>query len=346
MDSLPKPRTINDLASSLGVSSMTIHRAIAGKPDIAPKTRDRILAEIERLGWRPNIAARGLRQGKTFTLGILVTSTVASFLPEILQGLDQTAEEKGYHTFVSVHDDDVTRVERHLHTLHSKGVDGLVVQPTAGGEEGAALCEVLRDTPVVAIMREARGFTGPTILVDDRQGGRLAARHLLSLGHRRIGVLGYVDSGFSRYRREGCEQALREAGQALRTEWTVTDLPARDDAGREAVARLLSLPERPTALFCASDRLAALAIQTALRLGLRVPEDVSIVGYNDDAWVEALETPLTTVAQPKLEVGELAARMVLTATGGAGSETESFPERTVLQPWLVARASTGPVPRV
>jgi len=338
-----KTPTISDLAAHLGVSSMTIHRAISGKPDISVKTRDRILAEIERLGWRPNIAARGLRQGKTFTLGILVTNTVASFLPDILQGLNQSAEEHGYHTFVSVHENDVARAERHLQTLQSKGVDGLVHYPTESGAEVESVNRALHSLPIVVIMREMPGFAGPSILVDDRQGGRLAGEHLLELGHTRIGCLGYRDSGFSRLRREGCAEAIQAAGLALRPEWTVTDLEASDAAGREAAARVLSTAPRPTALFCASDRLAALALQAAAALGLRVPGDLSVVGYNDDPWLPMLQVPLTTVAQPKLEVGERAARRVLPP--GPEADGEEPPARTVLQPWLITRASTGPAPR-
>lgn len=314
---------------------MTIHRAIAGKPDIAPRTRERILAEIERLGWRPNIAARGLRQGKTFTLGILVSNVAASFLPEILQGVDRTAEEQGYHTFVSVHEHDLTRAERHLRSLASKGVDGIVYYPTESGAEGELLNELLQDIPVVTVMRPVPGFTGATVLVDDRAGGEMAARHLLELGHDQLGFLGYRDIDFAADRRIGFEETVRRAGAELRPEWEVHDLAPGDASARDVALRILSLPKRPTALFCASDRLAARAMQAAFDLGLRVPEDLSILGYNGDAWGALLAVPLTTVAQPRSAVGEQAARLVL----DSGAREEA---RVVVQPTLLLRASTAP----
>jgi len=317
---------------------MTIHRAIAGKPDIAPGTRDRILAEIQRLGWRPNIAARGLRQGKTFTLGILVSNVAASFLPEILQGVDRTAEDQGYHTFVSVHEHDPARAEGHLRSLESKGVDGIVYYPTESGAEGALLNEILRAIPVVTVMRPVRGFEGACVHVDDQVGGEMAAAHLLGLGHRALGFLGYRDSDFVAYRWTGFEDAVRAGGGEVLPECTVNDLAPGDDAARHAAARILSQPQRPTALFCASDRLAARAMQAAFLLGLRVPEDISILGYNGDPWGALLAVPLTTVAQPRFEVGKQAARLVL-------APTVSGQQNVVLAPTMLQRASTTRPPK-
>ncbi|MGV3719511.1 MAG: LacI family DNA-binding transcriptional regulator [Actinomycetota bacterium] len=339
MEQQLKPRTISDLAELLGVSSMTIHRAIAGKPDIASSTRDRILAEIERLGWRPNIAARGLRQGKTFTLGILVSNVAASFLPEILQGVDRAAEDQGYHTFVSVHEHDPVRAERHLRSLESKGVDGIVYYPTESGAEGALLNGILRTIPVVTVMRPVQDFAGSCVQVDDRAGGEMAAGHLLDLGHRTLGFIGYRDSDFVAHRWAGFQNTVEAAGAEILPDCTVTDLAPGDDAARHAAARILSQPERPTALFCASDRLAARAMQAALVLGLRVPEDISILGYNGDPWGALLASPLTTVAQPRFEVGKQAARLVL-------SPSASDQQRVVLAPAMLRRASTARPPKV
>lgn len=317
---------------------MTVHRAISGKPDVAPKTRARILAEVERLGWRPNMAARGLRQGKTYTLGILVSNVSASFLPEILQGIDQTAEAEGYHTFVCVHEHEVARAERHLQTLCSKGVDGIVYYPTPGRTEAELLNEIQRATPLAVIMRDIPEFTGPSVLMDDRLGGRLAVRHLLELGHRRIGFVGYADNEFSHLRWQGFLDELEAWGIAPQPEWTFRGVPDRVPA-IDAVHGILDRERRPTALFCASDRLAAWAMQAALARGLRIPDELSLVGYNGDPWAELLAVPLTTVAQLRQEVGTLAAQKVLDPPA-AGEEGR----RVVLEPRLVVRSSSGPAP--
>jgi DNA-binding LacI/PurR family transcriptional regulator len=330
-----KPRTIGEVAAHLGVSAMTVHRAIAGKPDVAPKTRARILAEVERLGWRPNMAARGLRQGKTYTLGVLVSNVSASFLPEILQGIDRTAEAEGYHTFVCVHEHELERAERHLQNLRSKGVDGIVYYPTPDGAEAALLNEIQRTTPIAVVMREVPGFTGPSVRIDDRLGGRLAVRHLLELGHTRIGFVGYVDNDFSHLRWQGYLEELAAWEISPRPGWTFRGVPIQVPAV-DAVREILEQPDRPTALFCASDRLAAWAMQAALAVGLRVPDELSLVGYNGDPWGELLSVPLTTVAQLRFEVGVEAAQRVLSP-----SEDEEG-RRVVLEPRLVTRASTGP----
>ncbi len=338
MDSTAEVKTIRDLAASLGVSVMTVHRAIAGKPDISPKTRERVLAEIERLGWRPNMAARGLRQGKTFTLGILVSNVAASFLPEVLQGFNQTAETAGCHTFVSVHEHQPERAIRHLKTLQSKGVDGIILYPTQSGAEAEVVSNVARSIPIVLVMREIEGLVLPAVLVDDVAAGRLAGEHLLGLGHRSIGFVGYADSVFSQQRREGFEAALAIQGVAMRPEWIIPDLEAQGDGAR-AARRILTASDRPTALFCASDRLAARAIQAATGLGLRIPDDLSIMGCNADPWGDLLTPPLSTVDQCRSQVGSRAALCIL------DPEYRTLEAQCLtVAPTLVPRGSTGPFP--
>jgi DNA-binding LacI/PurR family transcriptional regulator len=330
------PRTITELAARLGVSTMTVHRAISGKPDIAAGTRDRILGEIERLGWRPNMAARGLRQGRTYTLGILISDVAASFLPEVLRGIDRAAEARGYHTFVCTHEHEPLRAERHLRTLQSKGVDAMVHYPTHACDEAPLLNDIALHTPAVVVMRDLPGFDGPAVLVDDVQGGRLAARHLAQLGHRQIAMLGYEEGDFAAARRRGFLEGMAEAGLSVPENWLVRVDPT-DRGARGATRALFAGGSRPTALFCSSDRIAARAMQELADLGIRVPQDVSVIGFNGDPWGGLLAAPLTTVAQPRHEVGERAARLVLE---GAGPDQER--RRLVLEPSLVLRASTAP----
>ena len=321
----------------LGVSSMTVHRAIAGKPDIAPRTRTRIMAEVKRLGWRPNMAARGLRVGKSHTLGVLVSNVSASFLPEILQGIDAAAEERGYHSLVCVHEHEPARATTHLRTLQSKGVDGIILYPTTEGKEVGLLNTLVRTVPLAAVMRRPTGFSGASVCVDDEAGGRLAAEHLLSLGHRHLAILHYDEHALSGERRRGFGLSVDAAGVPAPAERSV---PLRDDAAaRAAVRSLLDAASRPTAVFCVSDRLAALALQTAVELGLAVPRDLSIVGYNGEDWGCLLSPPLTSVEQPRRQIGEQAARLVLGDPPEAGAPPG--PELR-LPPGLIVRGSTGP----
>lgn len=337
MDQPGSFRTIRDLAVHLGVSTMTVHRAIAGKPDISARTRARILEEIERLDWRPNIAARGLRQGKTFTLGILVSNVAASFLPEVLQGVDRTAEAHGYHTFVCVHEHDTDRAVKHLRVLQSKGVDGILLYPTYHGGEAAVAAEVSRTTPLVLMMRELEDAPLPAVLVGDREAGRLAAEHLRSLGHTRLAFLGYRESWFSEQRQRGFLERLGEEGIRLPPQSIAT--VAGQNEGTEAAVRLLRQAPPPTALFCGSDRLAARALHAARSLAIRVPEALSVLGSNGDAWTELLSPGLSTIAQPRTEVGILAARLALSGAAD-GKEVRHL----VLRPYPILRSSISHAP--
>ncbi len=325
---------------------MTIHRAIANKPDISEKTRNRILAEIQRLGWQPNIAARGLRQGKTFTLGILVSNVSVSFLPEILQGVDRTAEEAGCHTFVCVHEHDPARAVRHLQTLQSKGVDGIILYPTLAGEEAVVVEQIRQTTPVVLIMRALPGTACPAIVTDEARCGELAAEHLLDLRHKRIGFIGYEDTEIARVRRDQFALTLARAGFPPAEERFLDNLSSRAlQSG--TILEYLSTTDRPTAVFCASDRIATHTIQAAHRLGLQVPGDLSVLGSNGDAWAELTSPPLSTIAQPRTQLGIQAARAVLFCNGDphAGSDPSSsaptVPD-TRLKPHLLLRGSTAP----
>jgi LacI family transcriptional regulator len=220
-------------------------------------------------------------------------------------------------------------------------VDGLVYYPTEAGTEGALLNELHESMPVVTLMRSVPGFRGSSVEVDDYLGGVLAARHLLELGHRSLGFLGYGDNNyFSAERLRGFEDTVRGAGIALRPEWVAADLELGDDPARRAAARILTGVERPTALFCASDRLAARAMQAALALGLRVPHDLSLLGFNGEPWTGLAATPLTTIAQPRQELGQRAAQVVLSPE--ASSDRSG---RIVLAPSLVPSASTAPAPK-
>lgn len=347
MESPEGPRTIADLAAHLGVSSMTIHRAIADKPDISERTRARILAEIKRLGWQPNIAARSLRQGRTFTLGILVSNVSVSFLPEILLGVDRTAEEANCHTFVCVHEHDPGRAIQHLRSLQSKGVDGIILYPTLLGAEAEVVQQIRQATPVVLIMRSLPGIDCPAIVTDEVRCGELAAEHLLELGHRRMGYIGYRDTEISRARRDGYAQVLARAGHPLAADRILDALSSRA-LERDAILEYLSGRRRPTAVFCGSDRIAARTIQAAHRLGLRVPGDLSVLGSNGESWGELTSPPLTTIAQPRVQLGAYAARAVLCSDANPRLRAPRAPlpahpvADTGLIPRLIPRASTAP----
>lgn len=325
--------TMAEIAPRLGVSVMTVHRAVTGKPDISPRTRERILQEVERLGWSPNFLARGLREGRTLTLAVLVADLCTPPAAELVAAILDTAETYDRTMIVAAHGNDAARAQHQLRLLRSRGIDGLIYCPADAGE-GALLNLLLASIPAVVILERLPEFDGPTILADHRYGGFLAGSHLLELGHRRLAFLEHGDArGAVLW--DGFQEPLRER--------LLLPTPARlrlgtgvpDDRMAIAVREVLLSTPRPTGLFCASAQLAALALRAALSLHLRVPEDLSVVCYGDTAEPAFWQVPPTAVALPNAEIGRRAASTLLTPPRPGAARC------SVVRPRLVCRQSSG-----
>jgi DNA-binding LacI/PurR family transcriptional regulator len=335
--SSPRPVTTHDVAARAGVSQATVSLVLGRNPRarVAEATRARVLRAAEELGYRPNILARGLVRGRSYALGVIVPDLANPFFLDVLTGVQRVAAEAGY--VVLPGDVREGSPERHLEALRARQVDGVVLD----GFGAAALPEeALADLRVVLVDEPSERWPG--VASDTLQAGRLAAAHLLGLGHRRLAFLGPAsDVHALRMRERGFVRALREAGGSLPSE-RLRRVPPTVAGGQGGMKALLGLAERPTAVFCANDLLALGALKACLAAGVRVPEEVSLVGCDDVEMARVVTPELTTVAVPARELGARAARLLLRRLDRP--EEPRRPSRP-LPVKLVVRGTTGPAPR-
>jgi DNA-binding LacI/PurR family transcriptional regulator len=334
-----KAVTIRDVARHAGVSVATASRALNGKQVVNPQTRDRILAVMEELGFAPSPAARRLSLGRTLTIGVVVSFLTRPQAAERLRGVDAVLTDSEFD-LVIYNVESVQKRDHYLATLaQSQRADGLLVMSLPPAEAGPVLAR--GPVPMVFIDVHTPSVAGmPRVIGDDVAGGALAARHLVELGHRRIAFVGDAVAdpfGFtsSRDRQEGLTQELAATGIVIPPEWIGHGAHGRYEA-RDQARRMLSSDDRPTAIFAASDTQALGVIAAARDLGLRVPDDLSVVGYDD---IEAADyVGLTTIRQQLFESGRRGAEILLAEIENRSEQ----PAIAELTPELVVRATTAP----
>jgi LacI family transcriptional regulator/LacI family repressor for deo operon, udp, cdd, tsx, nupC, and nupG len=334
-----KAATIRDVARLAGVSVATASRALNGSEVVNAQTRDRILAVMEELRFTPSPAARRLSLGRTLTVGVVVSFLTRPQAAERLRGVDVVLTDSEFD-LVIYNVESVQKRDHYLGTLaHSKRTDGLLVLSLPPPK--AAVSALSRGlVPVVFIdVHSAAIATMPRVVGDDVAGGALAARHLVALGHRDIGFIGDAVAdpfGFtsSRDRQEGLIRELRSAGVKIPPEWIGHGAHGRYEA-RALAGRMLTGKRRPTAIFAASDTQALGVIAAASEAGLHVPDDLSVIGYDD---IEAADyVGLTTIRQQLFESGRRGAEILLAEI----AQRSDRPPVAHLTPELVVRATTA-----
>ncbi len=328
--------THKDVAAQARVSVATVSYVINNGPRrVAAETRERVEEAIAALGYYPSEVARSLRLQQSSTVGLIIPDSANPFYAEIARELERACTEEGLLVLLCNSDRDPQRERRFVHMLRAKQVDGVVITPQ--GDVQALLQPLLAaHIPVVVLERALAGVH--CIAIDDLEGGRAATQHLIDLGHRRIGVIRHQSTALSMQRHQGYQQALAAAGIPYRSAFIIENGPTQAD-GYKAMLALLALPQRPTAVFTHNDIMALGAMRAIYDSGLRVPEDVSLVGYDDITTAAYLAPPLTTVRSPKTEMGVLAARTVLRLV-----QEPDWPAQTVTLPVrLIVRASTAKV---
>lgn len=331
---------IKEVARHAGVSLGTVSNVLNRPDTVAPATRQRVLDAIRALGYVRNDSARQLRAGHSRTVAIVVLDVANPFFTDVVRGAEQVVEEAGAMLVVCNSGEDSGRELRHLELLEEQRVRGVLITPVGHGRQANLDKLVDRGIPVVLVDRGSGRASRCSVAVDDVLGGRLAMDHLLDQGHRRIAFLGGPFSiAQVAERHAGAAAALDERGSGadLRVA-TTTSLTVA--AGRRAAEELLALParQRPTAVFCANDLIALGVLQEVTARGLRVPADLAIVGYDDIEFAAAAAVPLTSVRQPAVTMGALAAELLLEETEDTGAPHEH--RRVVLAPELVVRRSS------
>jgi LacI family transcriptional regulator len=318
------------------VSIGTVSNVLNRPHVVAPATRERVRRVIEDLGYVRNESARHLRSGTGRTIGLVLLDLGNPFFADFARGVEERASEEGYSLIVCNSNEDTVREDAYLTVLEERRVHGVLIVPTTQETNRVERLRA-RGTPVVRVThRTSDDECG--VGVDDLRGGELAMGHLLALGHERVA---YVTSASHVWptdeRREGALIAARKAGVAEAVLQDVSVEHLNVAHGRDAGERLLGLRPRPTAVFCANDLVALGVLQVMIRYGIRVPQDMAIVGYDDIEFASAAAIPLTSVRQPRHLMGRTAAELLLAEASG---DPEHVHRRVVLQPELVVRAST------
>lgn len=330
--------TIYDVAREAGVSIAAVSQVMNGKGKISEERRTEILKVMEKLNYQPSVIASALTGKKTYTLGLLVPDISNPFFAEIARAVEDQGHNLGYSLVICSTDNKDERVERYLSLLQQKSVDGMIIG--TGMDNKDMLTPLLeRSIPVVMIAREMPDLAVHTVVVDDLVGGTLSARHLLELGHTRMAILAeHAKVISSRERVKGFLTTLEEAGIQLPDDRVRNCRYTVEDGKREAI-ELLEKPaaERPTALFCCNDMLAIGALQAAKQLKLRVPEDVSVIGFDNTILASVTDPPLTTIAQPIEPMGKKVVDLLIHEL----KKKSQAKQRVVMLPELIIRQSTA-----
>jgi LacI family transcriptional regulator len=330
------PVTIGDVARKAGVGRGTVSRVLNNKPNVDPDTRAKVQAVIDELDFVPSAAARRLSSGRSFSVGVVVPFLTRPSVVERLRGIELSLVQLGLD-MITMNVESAERRDAVLRTIaRPERIDGLILMSITPHEDELARIQA---TGLPLVLLDAHHRAVPRVVMDDVDGGRIAARHLLELGHRSIGFVGDVPRpgfGFasSRLRLRGVEEALRAEGLAIREDHLGLAEHSRQNARRSAEMILRRL-DRPTAIVCASDTEAIGVLEAAQALGLQVPGDVSVIGYDD---VEAADfVGLTTIRQPLSESGERAVARLEALIDGR----DTGPLRDVMPVSIVVRRTTG-----
>ena len=331
---------MKDIARDLGVSAVTVSKVLRGHPDIGQATKDRVLERVRELKYRPNLMARSLVTGRTFMVAFVVPDLVHGFFSEIAITVSTELRKHGYSILIAWTAENPEVQSSEIQHLLSMGIDAMIVATTGDDTSSFELLEE-RGVPYLLFDREVPGLKVPFVGGDDVLAGRMATQHLIDRGCTRIGHIRGPSMSPGLRRLEGYRLALAEAGLPSNENYTVTTLDDGERSfqhGFEATKRLLAIKPRIDGLFCFNDPLAIGAIEAVFAAGLRVPDDVAIIGCGNHPMGEALRLPLSTIDQDMKALGEKCAKGVLALL--SGPEKAADPRRYILKPGLVVRASS------
>ncbi len=333
----PRTATIRDVAQLAGVSTATVSKVVNNIPYVSDETRQQVLDAIEYLNYHPNSIARGLRKNKTATIGLITDDIEGVFTMAMMRGVEEIASKHGFHVFLCNSYGDMERERAHLQALVAKQVDGIILMSGYRVQERGAPALDLRDIPVAYLYQYTADLAAPCIVPDDHGGGALGTRHLIDLGHKRLGFINGPDHfEATRARLQGYKETLEQAGIAY-DPGLVRAGKWHQRSGYLLTHELMTLNHPPDALFCASDSLAAGAIDALHELNFRIPEDVAVVGFDNRYFSAHQRPPLTSVALPLYEMGVLAADLLMDPAKEQHKQHEIF----TVECSLVVRQSCG-----
>jgi LacI family transcriptional regulator len=331
---------LNPLAGFLGLSTVSVSKALRSHPDISEETRKRVQKRVEELNYQPNLAARALITGRTCTIGLVVPDLLHPFFAQVAKAISAGIREQGYSLIITSSEEDAALERREIDHLLARRVDGMVIASAQWTVESFRSIETRR-IPYVLIDRRFVGLAANFVGVDDEAVGFLGTAHLVGQGCERIAHIRGPETSTAIGRLEGFKRALAEAGRAPLAGYIVSIGTSGDDRGEpggyEAARRLLSLPTRPDGIFCFNDPIALGAMRAILDAGLRIPEDIAVVGCGNVLYSDFLRVPLTSVDQDSEAIGRFAAEMALSLMA---DRDPAPPITRLVSPKVVVRASS------
>ncbi len=333
------PVRLKDIAEELGVSTVTVSKVLRGHADVGPTTRARVLERMQALNYRPNMLARGLAGGKTYTVGLVVPDLLQPFFAEFAKSLGGVLRAHHRALLLASSEEDPLLEEQEIRTLVQRGVDVVLL---ASCRDDVRLMPELGDDPVPLVLVDRRFSTMETNFVgsDDVCAGELATEHLIELGRSRIAHIGGSRTSPSIDRAAGYRRALQRHGLAVPERYLIVRERVEehgDRIGFSAMQHLLSLSAPPDAVFCYNDLTAVGAMQAVLEAGLRIPEDVALVGCGNFRYADYLRVPLSSIDQGTAELGRAAGELAIDLVNGPRAASRSV----VLEPKLVVRSSSA-----
>ena len=327
--------TIKDVAKHAGVSTSTVSHVLNKTRFVSDDISERVMVAVNELNYAPSALARSLKVNHTRTFGMLVTTSTNPFFGEVLKGVERRCYEQGYNLILCNTEGDPERMKSTLDTLLQKRVDGLLLMCSELEEDAFDLFSRHQPVPTVVMDWGPIGFDSDKIQDNSHHGGYLATKHLIEQGHTKIGCLtGPLDKLPAQQRLSGFIQAMEEAGLDIKQKWIASG-NFECEGGEEAFEEIRSHGELPTALFVSNDMMAMGVINTAHKYGLNVPEDLSIIGYDDIKIAKYITPSLTTIHQPKHRLGQMAVDTLLDKISSKRTSNQVIQ----LEPTLVTRNS-------
>jgi LacI family transcriptional regulator len=335
--------TIKDIARELGISPSTVSRALKDHPDISIETKKAVNELAERLNYQPNIVALSLRQRKTNTIGVIIPEVVHFFFSTVVSGIEDVAYEAGYNVILTQSNESYQREVIDMKALFNSRVDGMLLSLSRETTNFDHIESIIsKGVPIVFYDRMYNNPNTSKVIVDDYVGAKEAVLHLIDQGCKRIAHLeGAPNLILSKDRLRGYQDALIERNMEVRDTYTLVCPSGSFEEGKKATRKLLTMSSPPDAIFCNNDPMAMGCMMAIKEKGLKIPDDVAVVGYSNWFFGEIMDPSLTTVDQPGFEMGQEAARLLIRQIEARDKDQgETIPETKILKTRLIIRNSS------
>jgi len=329
--------TLRDVAREAGVSVGLVSRVLNNQGYFSERTKSKVLKMVEKLKYKPDAIARGLKTKRTKVIGVIISDVVAFFFTSLVRGIEDVANQNGHSVILCDTDEDPVKEREYISALYERNVDGLIISSSPGNQSYVKKLAQSR-IPLILVDRKIKGLRVPSVVVDNEGGAYEVVHYLIGLGHRRIGIItGLKAVSTTTERLAGYERALKEHHLPLEPE-LVKEGNDRMDKAQEATREFLKMKNPPSALFASSEPMIAGTVQVLKENRIKIPQEMSLVGFDDPTWASFMEPPLTTVRQPSYSMGVLACQALLKQIKKTFTRRVQE-ENIVLRPELIIRES-------